>query len=126
VNAGEVFGIQLQINNDGPSNASLVGASVALSVDPPDVNVAINQGSSSSSFGTLTGGGASIDYSVSSEIEPNGITRIADIDVDIPVTVADQTSVCLEVTALSGTEIDTTPGNNLPSQTCITVVNSGP
>jgi len=126
VNAGEVFGIQLQINNDGPSNASLVGASVALSVDPPDANVAINQGSSSSSFGTLTGGGSSIDYSVSSEIEPNGFARIADIDVDIPATVADQTTVCLEVTALSGTEIDTSPGNNLPAQTCITVVNNGP
>lgn len=125
VNAGEGFGIQLQINNDGPSNASAVGASVALSVDPPDANVAINQGSSSSSFGTLTGGGSSIDYSVTSEIEPNGFARTADIDVDIPATVADQTTVCLEVTSLSGTELDITPGNNLPSQTCVNVVNTG-
>ena len=125
VNAGEVFGIQLQINNDGPSNASSVTASVALSVDPPDAGVSINQATSSSSFGSLTGGGASIDYSVSGEIEPNGFTRSADIDVDIPASVADDTTVCIDVTALSGTEPDITPGNNLPSQTCITVVNTG-
>lgn len=125
VNAGEIFGIQLQINNDGPSNASSVGASIALSVDPPDAGVSINQATSSSSFGNLTGGGASIDYDVTGEIEPNGFARTADINVDIPATVADQTVVCLDVTELSATEPDTTPANNLPLQTCITVVNTG-
>lgn len=126
VDAGEVFAIQLQIDNEGPSNASAVGASVALSVDPPDAGVSINQSTSSSSFGVLTGGGSSIDYDVSGEIEPNGFARTAVINVDIPQTVADQTSVCLQVTSLSGTEIDTTPGNNLPAPACITVVNTGP
>jgi len=125
VNAGDVFGIQLQINNNGPSNASSITASIALSVDPADPGVSINQATSSSSFGTLTGGGASIDYSVSGEIEPNSFARTADIDVDIPATVADQTTVCLEVAALSGTEPDIVAGNNLPPPTCITVVNTG-
>lgn len=126
VNAGEVFAIQLQIDNEGPSNASAVGAAVALSVDPPDPGVSINQSTSSSSFGILTGGGSSIDFGVSGEIEPNGFARTAVINVDIPQTVADQTSVCLQVASLSAAEADTTPGNNLPSPACITVVNSGP
>ena len=45
--------------------------------------------------------------------------------LDIPLTVADQTNVCLEVVSLSGNELDASPGNNLPPQTCITVVNTG-
>lgn len=125
VDAGEVFGIQLQINNDGPSNAGSVSASIALTVDPADPGVSINQSTSSSSFGTLTGGGSSIAYSVSGEIDPNSFARTADIDVDIPSTVADQTTVCLEVAALSGTEPDISSGNDIPPPTCITVVNTG-
>lgn len=125
VDAGGVFGVQFQISNFGPSNASQVGATLALSVDPADAGVVINQGTSSSVFGNLVGGGSSIDFQASSEIEPNGVTRTANIDVDIPLTVADQTNVCLEVVSLSGDELDAAPGNNLPPQTCITVVNTG-
>lgn len=127
VNAGEVFGIQLQVNNDGPSNASSVAASVTLSVSPPDGGIVINATSSSSGFGdvNVSGDGTAADFSVTGEVEPNGVARSADIDVDIPSVTTDQTEVCLGVTDLSGAELEANPGNELPPATCITVVNTG-
>lgn len=126
VNAGEVFGIQLQISNAGPSSASSVEASIVLNVNPPDAGVVIKE-TSSSGFGdiSVSGDGASAEFNIIGEVEPNGVTRSADIDVDIPAGTADQTQVCLEVTALTGTELESNPGNELPPQSCITVVNTG-
>jgi uncharacterized repeat protein (TIGR01451 family) len=123
VDAGQSLRYGLSVSNAGPSFASSVVASLALSVQPPGSNVAIDGAGSTSSDGVFANATASsIDFSVDGEIEDTG-TRSADIEIEVPVDTPDQSEICLSISALSSAETETDP-NDLPAASCVTVVNT--